>query len=210
MKIFQNLSIRSKLVIATVIPMIALLYYLQINIRQELRNKEAALQVKLDLAEIEKVRALIHELQIERALIVGFSTFNGTRGREEMYAQRESTNEAARELTSFLGENGLVIPNLWIIDSLPGFRAKAEALQFDEAVNGRYQAGKSILLEENAKILRRSQNDNLRNDFDDNLNLLYARDHLSRIRGGLGKAIIARQFIGRGYGDFAADGQGEV
>src|SRR3989338_3227991 len=164
MKVFDNLSIRSKLILATVIPLIALIYYLQINIRQELRNKEAAVQVKLDLAQIERVRDLIHELQIERAMIVSYTTFNGTRGREEMLSQREATNQAATELTTFLTENGLAIANLWIIDSLPVFRAKVDALQFDEETNRNYLAGKSVLLEENGRILRRSQNANMRND----------------------------------------------
>jgi CheY-like chemotaxis protein/HAMP domain-containing protein len=204
MKLLQNLSIRTKLILATFIPLVALLFYLQINIRQELRTKEAARQVQLDVATLEKLRGVIHELQLERALMQSYSTFKGTKSQEDLLSQRQNTDKAVLELNATLHEQGRTVPNLWIIDSLPYFRGLADALRFDEAANESYQSGKALLLEETAKIQRSANSPNIRNDFDDNFNLLYARDYLARLRGDLGNAILKDSFAVAGHAKFAA------
>ena len=49
MNLFNNLSVRAKLILLSSIPFLGLLYYLQINIRQELTHKHSARQVIEDV-----------------------------------------------------------------------------------------------------------------------------------------------------------------
>lgn len=205
MKFLQNLSIRSKLIIASVIPLLALLYYLQINVRQELRNKETANEVKQDVALLERLQAVIYELQLERSLTVSYLTSKGATDRTAMLEEQDATDKAIDALQAILAEQGRSIPNLWLIDSLPYFRTKANALQVNEADDLEFKRGRTLILEENKKILRKSKNPNLRNDFDDNLNLSYARDYFHLVRNHLIRAILSGDFVGNEYGEFAAN-----
>src|SRR5687768_14330815 len=92
MKLFQNLSLRSKLIIATLIPLLALFYYLQINIRGELANRRSAKQAIVDVALVREISKVIHEFQKERALTSTFLSTNGAKGRDQLAEQRESTD----------------------------------------------------------------------------------------------------------------------
>ena len=66
MKLLRDLSIRNKLVLISMIPMLALIYFLQGIIRTELDRKQVTTQVYRNFQEVEKISNLIHELQKER------------------------------------------------------------------------------------------------------------------------------------------------
>src|SRR6476469_9157778 len=102
MKFFQNSSLRTKLIIAALIPVIALLYYLQLNMRQELNNKKEAREVLVDVSEIQQISRVVHEVQKERALSITFASSQGTKGRDQITEQREATDLALTALEKVL------------------------------------------------------------------------------------------------------------
>src|SRR5687767_6846685 len=104
MNIFKNISIRNKLILISLIPILALLYYLQVNIRQELSNKKSAQQVIGDVLEIQEISKVIHEFQKERALTLTFLASKGTKGKELLPDQREATDKAISSLEKILKE----------------------------------------------------------------------------------------------------------
>jgi hypothetical protein len=63
------------------IPMLALIYFLQGVVRAEWDRKQVTTQVYRNFQEVEKISNLIHELQKERALTIAFLR-NGARGDE--------------------------------------------------------------------------------------------------------------------------------
>jgi CheY-like chemotaxis protein/HAMP domain-containing protein len=203
MSLLRNMSIRTKLILISLIPVFGLLYYLQATVRKELSNKEAAQQVMLDVAVMDKLSTLIHELQMERALIVGYISFDGKQTREVLLSQRPRTDKAILELNTILANQNRNLENLWLLDSLPTLRMRANTLQFDDADNAIYLQGKTLMLEEINKILRSSKNQNLKNYFEDHLFLLYAKDYLGVLRGSLLKAIIDGKFSTNDYGRFS-------
>lgn len=204
MNFFQNLSIRSKLIIASLIPLIALLYYLQINIRHELKNKESAQQVIADVSEIQEISKVIHEFQKERAITFAFLASKGSQGKEEMLTQRESTDKAIFGLEKVLKQQNRAIRNYATLDSMPSTRAKVNALKPIDEIDPFYAGFKVTLLDEVSSILRSSQNLMLKNNFEEHLFLLYAKDYLAQIRSELSNILTKGKFEEAEYGSFAS------
>ncbi|MFZ6011760.1 MAG: ATP-binding protein, partial [Bacteroidota bacterium] len=205
MEFFQNLSIRNKLVLISLIPVLGLLFYLQSNVRLELNNKDAAEQVLLDVAEIEQLTILLHELQKERALSVVFVTSSGTRSNEILLGQREFTDKAIFELRKVLNEHDRKLNNLWLIDSLSVLRLRTNNTgEYNDHDDELYIEGKTLMIDEINRILRASKNQTLKNLFEDHLFLLYAKDYLGILRAELSKSLIAGKFEKQAYGKFSS------
>src|SRR4051812_31530798 len=102
MKFLQNISLRSKLLIASLIPIITLLYYLQLSLRHELANKQAVESIILDVSVVQDISMVIHEFQKERALTLIFLSTGGRVGREQVVSQRPATDQAVSELRKTL------------------------------------------------------------------------------------------------------------
>src|SRR4051794_34510192 len=102
MKFLQNISLPTKLLLVSLIPVIALLYYLQLNVRQELKNKKAAQDIISDVALIREISKVNHEFQKERALTLTFLSTKGTRGRDQLVGQRQASDDAISALKKVL------------------------------------------------------------------------------------------------------------
>lgn len=203
MTYLQNLSLRTKLIIATAIPLLALLYYLQNNIVQEITKKQVSQQVIADVWEIREISKLIHEIQRERALSLTFMASNGTQEKAPLTVQREATDQAIASLEKILRELNRSIKNFSAIDSLPSIRVKADALRPESEVDPFYFEFKNGLLDEVSFILRSTPNISLKNNFEEHLNLLYAKDFLAQLRSSLAPSIQSQKFEGTAYGNFA-------
>jgi tetratricopeptide (TPR) repeat protein len=158
MKFLQDLSIRTKLILLSLIPLIGLLYYLQINIRQELKNRKTAQEVILDVEEIQEISKVIHEFQKERALTLTFLSGNNAQIKAEVLRQWEVTDKAIFALEKVLTIQNRTIRNYEMLDSLPFIRAKVNALRPVEQIDPFYRDFKSSLLDGVSEILRSSQN----------------------------------------------------
>jgi len=193
MNFLKNLSIRSKLILVTLIPLIALVYYLQQTVADELRKKNAASQVLADVSQISALSSVIHELQKERALMTGYVASDGLT-RQNLMSQRDDTDRSIMELNQILAEHRGQLNNLWLLDSLPAIRAKANDLAYGPEEDAFFLDGKTLILEEVNKILLSSKSESVKNLFQDHLALLYAKEYLSWIRGYLAQAIAKQGF----------------
>lgn len=203
MNLLQNVSIKVKLILVSLIPILGLLYYLQENIRRELASKQAAQDLILDVLLIGKMGALIHELQKERSLQVIYVIDAKEKNREVILSQREATDKSIFELNKFLQKNNLTIGNMWLIDSLPSFRSKTDALKFDDRDNLNFIVGKKQMVNAISKIMQASDT-KIKNNIDDHITLLYTKDLLGQIRGHLAQAILEGGFNEPAYGVFSS------
>lgn len=204
MRFLQALSIRNKLILLSLIPVIGLIYYLQINIRQELIYRDTAQGVILDVAEIQEISKVIHEFQKERALTLILLSEPGKETRTELLHQREATDQAVFSLERTLAEQGRAIKGYGMIDSLADIRAKVNRLRPEDEIDPFYRDIKSTLLDAVSEILRSSQNLALKNRFEEHLFLLYSKEFLAQMRSELGSALAAGTFHGTSFGDFAS------
>ena len=204
MKLLQNLSIRSKLIIASLIPLLALFYYLQTNVNRELENKKAASHAMADIARVELISQVIHELQKERSLTLAFLASGGRQGNDQLPEQREATDKALFAMEKVNGIRGTSKGQGFVADSLPATRAKVNALASITTVDSFYYGFKASLLEEVAKMVWKADNLQLKNHFEDHLNLLYVKDFLAQMRTELSAALARGRFDGSGYASFAS------
>jgi CheY-like chemotaxis protein/HAMP domain-containing protein len=198
MNLLKNLSIRSKLVLVTLVPLLALLYYLQQTVATELQKKNAASQVILDVTQVNALSSVIHELQKERADMTAY-VMSRTSSWQSLAAQRDATDHAVFELNKIAMEYDIRFESMWLIDSLPAIRAKANEFMFSKKDDELFLYGKTEMLEEVNRILRSSKSQMVKNRFEDHLALLYAKEYLSWIRGYLAQAIASKDFDDNEY-----------
>jgi methyl-accepting chemotaxis protein len=109
---FKGMSIRAKLSLMVIIPMIVLvivsgkLLLLDYKKVSSLGDLETAVELSV------KVSALVHETQKERGMTAGYLGSKGRKFVSELPAQRSLTNQRAKELKEFL--------SLHKLDSMPG------------------------------------------------------------------------------------------
>lgn len=204
MKFINRLSIRAKLVVLCIIPLLGLAYALQIDIRRELNNKQTATQVLEGTSQIAEISKVIHEFQVERALSLTLLVAPSPSLRQEIITQREQTDKVIASLGKLLRTQGQSITQYGLIDSLPAIRAKVNELKTRDEIDPFYESIKVVLLNEVSTILRNSQNPMLKNHLEEHLYVLYTKDFLARIRSELAFALRGGAFTGTGYGDFAS------
>jgi CheY-like chemotaxis protein/HAMP domain-containing protein len=203
MNFLKYLSVRTKLTIASAIPLIGLLYYLQLNIRNEIDRKQSAQVVLNDVAEVKEISHLLHETQKERALTLTY--LSGERKFSDLLAsQRDRTDEAVSSwkklMTSFKKNNPISL----FIDSLAAGRAKVDELKPVAEVDAFYFAFKQSMLNELESILRETDNMAVKNQFEEHLFLLHAKDFLAQIRSNLSPVFEAGKFTGSNFRHFAS------
>src|SRR5690348_8402551 len=93
MKFIQNLSIRNKLLLISLIPLAALLYFLIQMISGEIANRNRIQQVYNDVLVMEDLSKVLHQLQQERGYSLAYLLTKG-KEKSELIAQQEKTNLA--------------------------------------------------------------------------------------------------------------------
>lgn len=204
MRLFNNISLRSKLIIASIIPLIALSYYLIINLQEENSKKNSSLKVIAAVSEIQSISQVIHELQKERALTLGFLSSNGSQKGPELMEQREMMDKALFSLQQQLNEQNRSISEFAKPDSLNSVRATVNSLTGINAADTFYSSFKARLLEQVSNVLRSTDALTLKNSIEEHLFLLYLKDFLAQIRSELGRAIARQKFEGIEYGSFSS------
>ncbi len=102
MMALHNLSIRNKLLLILLLPVLGLLYFAVDSIveRQRTYVEMQRLQERAELAE--RVSALVHETQKERGMSSGFLGSRGARFADELPRQRQATDRQLQAFNSFL------------------------------------------------------------------------------------------------------------
>lgn len=204
MTAMRNLSIKKKLILTSLIPLVALLYFLQSNIYKDLQTKRTAQQVIVDVKGIQELSKLIHELQKERALTFAFLGSGGTKGRDQLMDQREVTDVTIGTLMTSLKDEKQTVEKVSVLDSLPYIRSRVNSILPLSQIDPYYSSVKEVLLQEISSIGRSAQNLSLKNLVEEHLALLYMKEYMAQIRSELSNVFSKGRFEGREYGSFAA------
>lgn len=94
MKFIQNLSIRNKLLLISLIPLSTLLYFLALAIGSELEKRNNLKRVYEDVLEIEKISDVISNVQEERTYAISYLTSLGKEDRTELFNTRILADKA--------------------------------------------------------------------------------------------------------------------
>ena len=104
MNLIQNLSFRLKLLLIAIPPLLGIIFYSIIfifNLMGEKTNLEAN---KRQIQEIEVLSKIVHFMQIERGLSVGFVSSNGSKNSDKLLETRQKISKALEEIKSIPSE----------------------------------------------------------------------------------------------------------
>ena len=204
MKFIQNLSIRNKLLLVSLIPLTALLYFLSINMMDEKSRQNNISQVYKDVLEIEKVGDVIHSIQEERGNSISFLGSGGKEEKSELFNQRILTDKAIANLTRLLKEQKKS-KALNMLESLPAIRNAVNGLKTDvDSMAEVYAAINTRLADEVNKTYRNAQDPEIRNLLEAHLFLLNSKGYLGQLRMRLHLAILNKGFGEDKFAEFAS------
>jgi CheY-like chemotaxis protein/signal transduction histidine kinase/HAMP domain-containing protein len=204
MRLFRNWSIKTKLIFASLIPVLALVYYLQHTIWEELNTKTTAQKLIADVLVIKELSNSLHEIQRERALTLSYISSSGTRSKTELATQREMTDRIISGLKKLKIEQESQLSDYSLLDTIASVRMKVDRLTSIETTDPFYLAIKERLLGDISGKLRASQNVSLKNYFDEYLFVLYTKDFMAQLRSHLGGVIASGAFNDNDFARFAA------
>lgn len=199
MNFLTKLSIRSKLLVISLIPLLALVYFLYGSVGDALQRKAIMLEVYDEFSEIESMSKLLHQLQIERGLALTYLATNSDADKKDMLAQMKISDQAITETQKiFVAHKKTSSSILPFLDSAQ-FHRQSSLRQYSDKLN-KY---KILLLAEMGRTLRKSKNIDIKNRLESHVFLLHSKEYFAQIRSILSSASSYGQFRKREYGDFA-------
>ena len=204
MKFIRNLSIRNKLFLISLIPLIALLYFLSADIRDKISRRNNTEQVYSDVLEIEKTGSIVHAIQAERSYSVSYMATGGAEDKNELFSARMQTDRAISDLELLLKEQNRK-NTFTFLDSLPRMR---EAVNSSErslySIADAYSDINNLLIGKVNETYRDAQDPEIRNLLEAHLLLLYGKCYLSLVRLHIHVATINKGFQAYHFGEFAS------
>ncbi len=101
-KIFQNQTLRQKLIILVLIPLLGVLFFASKLILEKRKLSNEILKIQALAEYSTRSSALVHELQKERGMSAGFLGSQGKEFARELPGQRSLTDQKRSELLNFL------------------------------------------------------------------------------------------------------------
>ncbi len=203
MKFIRNLSVRNKLLLVSLIPLAALLYFLSAGVVDKISRQQNIRRVYNDVLEIEKISDIIHNLLEERSYSISYVGSGGKEDKAEMLLRRMETDKsvsAFKELLATQKKNKKITS----LAALPDIRNGINLLTVDIDTMARAYAIMSILLIDDGNITYRSvQDPEIRNLIETHLYLLNAKGYLGQLRMHLHLALINKGFRKSEFAEFA-------
>ncbi len=204
MNTLKNLKIRDKLLLLLSLLLFPLIYFVVSTIRVEIDENADLKHEAVQLEESEKVSALVHAFQKERARMLAAA------GGAESYlleakAQRRATDAAKRELEEFLVEANLALPELSQLDDLTEYRNDLDQNKLDVMEFRNYSTTLIFnFLDRMDANATGVNNIEIARQLASFRNLAEAKIQLARIRSLLMIAIQEKSFSYRDYGQLSS------
>jgi CheY-like chemotaxis protein/HAMP domain-containing protein len=204
MKFIRNLSIRNKLLLISLIPVAALLYFLSSDMWDKITRRNNIRSVYNDVLEVEKIGDIGHTLQLERSYSINYLASGVRDDKNEMLNQRVQTDKAIAELQLLVKEQKRH-RNLAFTDSLPRIREAVNVLTRNiDSVAIAYSDINLRLIHEVNETYRGARDPEIRNLLESHLLLLYGKFYLSLLRMRIHLAILNNSFRPNDFAEFAS------
>ncbi|AEV99073.1 hypothetical protein A4D02_10960 [Niastella koreensis] len=204
MMFIQNLSIRNKLLLVSLVPLAALLYFLATDVSDKISKQHNIKHVYNDVMEIEKVSDIIYSIQEERGFSISYLASGGKLEKNELYNQRLTTDKMITALTQLLikQKNN---KQMTMLDDLPVIRNGINELTTDlDSMGKAYAMITTRLIDDVNATYRRAHDDEIRNQIESHLLLLKGQGYLGQLRMRLHIAILQNGFVKNEFADFAS------
>ncbi|EDP72984.1 nitrate- and nitrite sensing domain-containing protein, partial [Hydrogenivirga sp. 128-5-R1-1] len=104
MKFLSNMTIKMKVLILSVIPLLAILIYTSIFLYDHYKSYSESQIIENSVHLATKISAVVHELQKERGRTAGYLGSGGKKFKFELQQQRQLTDQKINQLKSYLNQ----------------------------------------------------------------------------------------------------------
>lgn len=206
MTFIQNLSIRNKLLLVSLVPLAALVYFLATDVSDKIAKRENLRRVHNYVMEIEKIADIIYSVQEERGYAIGYVNSGGKEEKSDMMNQRTQTDKAIAALNQLLKEQKKDKDKKFaFLNNIGDIRGAVNQLNIDvDTMANAYTYINVHLLDEVNKNYRNAQDPEIRNLTEAHFYLLNSISFLAQLRMRMHIAILKKGFEGHEFADFAS------
>ncbi len=204
MKFIQNLSIRNKLLLVSLVPLGALLYFLATDVADKITKRDNLRRVHDYVTEIEKIADIIYSVQEERGYAISYLSTGGKEEKTEMLNQRMQTDKTIAALNQLLKEQKKD-KKFAVLNNIGDIRGSINQFQVDvDTMTNAYTNISNHLLDEVNANYRSAQDPEIRNMTEAHFYLLNGIGFLAQLRMRMHIAILKKEFQGHEFADFAS------
>ena len=204
MNLIQNLSFRLKLLLIAISPLLGVIFYSIIfifNLMGEKINIEAN---KRQIQEIEVLSKIVHFMQIERGLSVGFVSSNGSKNSDKLLETRQKISKALEEIKSIPTELKSSEKIISYTAELSQKRNQVDSLQITASETGAYFTKTIGSIINITTIVPNTIDDkDSRNIIQADTHLASMKEQLGQLRANLDAAFTKNNFVENDYFNFA-------
>ena len=204
MNLIQNLSFRLKLLLIAIPPLLGVIFYSIIfifNLMGEKTNLEAN---KRQIQEIEVLSKIIHFMQIERGLSVGFVSSNGSKNSDKLLETRQKISKALEEIKSIPSELKSSEKIISYTAELSQKRNQVDSLQITDSETAAYFT-KTIgsIINVSTIVPNIIEDKDSRNIVQADTHLASMKEQLGQLRANLNATFTKNNFVENDYFNFA-------
>ena len=204
MNLIQNLSFRLKLLLIAIPPLLGIIFYSIIfifNLMGEKTNLEAN---KKQIQEIEVLSKIVHFMQIERGLSVGFVSSNGSKNSDKLLETRQKISKALEEIKSIPTELKSSEKIISYTAELSQKRNQVDSLQITASETGAYFTKTIGSIINITTIVPNTIDDkDSRNIIQADTHLASMKELLGQLRANLNATFTKNNFVENDYFNFA-------
>jgi len=201
----KNLSIKVRLMILALIPIMVIVALSTGKIVFDMGIKENLSVTKHRIEEVESLANAIHYLQIERGLSVGFVSSGGARGGNKLSKIRSKVDTAIDEIKTVYAKTNGDISVLNNLSRLSIKRSSIDSFSMSESEVGLYYAKNiNTMLMATIEVTSFMDDKDSRNMVQAYIHLAYAKENLGRMRAILNGAFTRDNFSQGRYFTFGA------
>ena len=204
MNLIQNLSFRLKLLLIAIPPLLGVIFYSIIfifNLISEKINIEAN---KRQIQEIEVLSKIVHFMQIERGLSVGFVSSNGSKNSDKLLETRQKISKTLEEIKSISTELKSSEKIISYTAELSQKRNQVDSLQITASETGAYFT-KTIgsIINITTIVPNIIDDKDSRNIVQADTHLASMKEQLGQLRANLNATFTKNNFVENDYFNFA-------
>ena len=204
MNLIQNLSFRLKLLLIAIPPLLGIIFYSIIfifNLMGEKTNLEAN---KRQIHEIVVLSKIVHFMQIERGLSVGFVSSNGSKNSDKLLETRQKISKALEEIKSIPTELKSSEKIISYTAELSQKRNQVDSLQITASETGAYFTKTIGSIINITTIVPNTIDDkDSRNIIQADTHLASMKEQLGQLRANLNATFTKNNFVENDYFNFA-------
>lgn len=203
MNFIQNLSIRNKLLLIAITPLLALFYFLTVSIAERINEKKTIDLVFQEVLRTEVLSNVIHQLQQERGYSTGFIQSIGKEQKSELFAQREEVDKAILGLNQFLSAKDKLKINT-IRQDVSILRSQVNAMTMTDSIQHQFATVLLGLIDDVNETALYSQNPKVKTLLNAHIYLMYGKEYFGELRNELLQTILAGNFQRNGFAEFSS------